>query len=155
MSNIYVYEERLGVIVYARLLFNTKKELAEFIGYPSLNNNSILKCLGGGKEKFEKYEKNVRKAYRDLRAEASLATQGRVDLNEFLHEYAAATAFYKQPLSRRQQPEAWATLLLHHVYGLPAAEPLTAMQRSLLAAVDAAAVDVALLILLLLDALPN
>ena len=76
----------LNMIARTSLLFNTKKELAEHIGYPALTNNNNLSKIKGD---FKK-----RAILHELGREAKEYTYGEFDIEAFLRSYEEASKFF-------------------------------------------------------------
>lgn len=85
MEDSIRYKEYLQTIFNTRLLFNTRKELADYIGMPSLANNSVEKI----KSPFQ------RKAiYSELAKEYDELTEGQTSLDGIMEAYQRTSLFY-------------------------------------------------------------
>ena len=91
------YEEWLTTIANTRLIYNSMDELEEMLDNHSIHNNGI-------KRSFPTLQK-MRSAFRDLKVEVELMTDGFVHLDQMLLDYQRAWAFFRQNLYRRSNPE--------------------------------------------------
>lgn len=141
------YSEWLKAINNTRLIFNTTRELEEFLGEDCIHNNSILRRLSS--------EQRQRSAFRDLKGEVEEQTLGEVRLDQFLDEYKKASDFYGKHLIRKNDQQSIALDLLqysHYPFDT------TGINKKLLDLFDLAEqenVNLVILALLLLDALPG
>lgn len=78
------------------------------MGTNSITTNGITRTFGS--------PQRLRAAFRDLRTEAELMTEGNVRLELVLPIYKKAWQFYRTNLSRRSDPEKLAGSLLRYVY---------------------------------------
>lgn len=91
MEDSIRYKEYLQTIFNTRLLFNTRRELAEYIGMPSLASNSVEKI----KSPFQ------RKAiYSELAKEYDELTDGQTSLDGIMEAYQRTSLFYFGHLER-------------------------------------------------------
>ena len=70
------YEEYLTIIANTRLIYNTMEELENKLDNYSIHNNGIKRC-------FTTLQK-MRSAYRDLKVEVELMTDGIVNLDRLI-----------------------------------------------------------------------
>ena len=145
-----MYCDWLTTIANTRLLFNTIGELETFLGAQSIHNNGIKRSFSSAAK--------LRAAYRDLRCEAELMTNGRLNLDEVMEDYRCAWGFYRDNLYRRADPEEWALNILKFAI-IP--EIRGKFQREKPSVYDkcdeilAQGISVPMLILMLLRALPG
>lgn len=104
----------LNMIVRTSLLFNTKKELAEHIGYPALTNNNNLSRIKGD---FKK-----RAILHELGREAKEYTFDEFDIETFLRSYEEASKFFIRNMEGRKlftlgDEKCVVERLLDYVYG--------------------------------------
>lgn len=104
----------LNMIARTSLLFNTKKELAEHIGYPALTNNNNLSKIKGD---FKK-----RAILHELGREAKEYTYDEFDIEAFLRSYEEASKFFIRKMEGRKMftlgdDKCVVERLLDHVYG--------------------------------------
>lgn len=141
------YENGLVTMANTRLLFNTLAELELFLGYHTIRSNGIKRC-------FTTPQK-VRSAYRDCNAEVAEQAHHRFDLDWLLLHYERAWDFYRSHLSRRKDPRTLAMRLIGlwcGTYRGPRPSPsLMALHRQM----TELHVDPAILLLILLHALPG
>lgn len=102
------YEEWLTTIANTRLMYNTIDELEDVLDYHSLSSNPI-------KRTFPTLQK-LRSAFRDLKGEAELMTEGYISLDSVLEQYHRAWKFFRKNLYRRTNPQQIATELLTYCY---------------------------------------
>lgn len=148
----------LNAISRTSLLFNTKQELAEHIGYPSLlNNNSISKI----KEPFRK-----RAILHELEREVKSYTIDEYDLEFFLDNYEEASKFYQRYISGRKPFDLSNNSnivgeMLDYVYGDHIlAECLSESQKDLFCKIydaerDRIDIDASILLAMILGVLPE
>ena len=141
------YEEWLVTIANARLIYNTMEELEEMLDNHSIHNNGI-------KRSFPTQQKK-RSTFRDLRVEVELMTDGSVHLDQMLLDYQRAWAFFRQNLYRRSNPEQIAIELLSYCYHPYNREGLGDKRQNIYAQVVDSGIDVPLLILMLMKAMPG
>lgn len=141
------YEERLAAVASTRLLFNTIAELEEFLGTHALRSNGIRRCFSS--------PQRLRAAYRDCNGEVEEQTSGRFDLGWLMRNYLRADLFYKQHLARRKEPEALARKVLEYHYGLAPRRRLSKTLAAICGEIDEAEINLPLLVLLLLKAIPG
>ncbi len=100
------YKEYLQTIFNTRLLFNTRKELADYIGMPSLVNNSVEKI----KSPFQ------RKAiYSELAREYYELTEGQTSLDGIMGAYQRTSLFYAEHLARNLKRHRGGTFLFNFI----------------------------------------
>ena len=84
------YEEYLTIIANTRLIYNTMEELENMLDNYSIHNNGIKRC-------FPTLQK-MRSAYRDLKVEVELMTDGIVNLDRLIMHYRKAWDFFHENL---------------------------------------------------------
>lgn len=104
----------LNMIARTSLLFNTKKEMAEHIGYPALTNNNSLSRITGD---FKK-----RAILHELEREAKKYTFDGFDIEYFLRRYEEASKFFAKNMEGRKSftlgdEKCVVEALLDYVYG--------------------------------------
>lgn len=102
------YEEWLTTIANTRLIYNTMDELEDMLDNNSIHSNGI-------KRSFTSQQK-MRSAYRDLKVEVELMTDGIINLDSMIHHYQKAWNFFHANLYRRTNPEQVAIELLSFCY---------------------------------------
>lgn len=102
------YEEWLTTIANTRLVYNTMEELEQFYDNRSIHSNGIRRC-------FATHQK-LRSAYRDIRTEVELQTDGGVNLDYVMRQYRQAWTFFRDNLYRRANPERVAMEILSYCY---------------------------------------
>lgn len=141
------YEEWLTTIANTRLIYNTMDELEEMLDNHSIHNNGIKRC-------FNSLQK-LRSAYRDLKVETDLMTDGIIHLDEALQHYQKAWNFFHNHLYRRSHPDQVAIELLSYCYPPYIREGLGAKRASIYQQVIEQNINVPFLLLLLLKAVPG
>lgn len=146
-ENTAKYESRLVAIANTRLMFNTIEELEVFLGNHSIKSNGIRRCFAT--------KQKLRSAYRDLKVESMLLTDELFDLDWLMCHYERAWIFYKTHLARRKNPHIIAKALINVHYGkhrgMKPGKTMAALQQK----IDECNVNVAILSLLLLKAIPG
>ncbi len=142
-----VYEERLTTIANTRLIYNTLKELEDFLDNHSIHNNGIKRC-------YSTFQK-MRAAYRDLKIEAEQEIENTFTFEELLDNYKRAWQFYKENLSRRNDPTAIALELLQYYYLSMNKSTSTKKRNQLYHRIMLEEIDVPFIILMLLKAIPG
>lgn len=148
----------LNAISRTALLFNTKQELAEHIGYPALMNNNSLSKI---KEPFRK-----RAILHELEREVKSYTLDGYDLEMFLDDYEEASRFYKRNIIGHKpfdisNKNNIVGEMLDYVYGDHIlAEKLSKNQRNLFCKIydaerDREKIDASILLALILGVLPE
>lgn len=141
------YEQRLSAIAGTRLIFNSLEELEIFLGNRAIHSNGIRRCFPSPQK--------LRSAYRDLKVEVSLMTDDLLDLDWLMRHYERAWDFYRSYLARRKNTSDLATRLLEYHYSNGAKAPAAKGLNTLFEEVERRMVNVPLLCLLLLKALPG
>ena len=85
------YEFLLKSVIDSRLLFTTKKYIAEHIGYSSLVSKSIKSII---KTPFE-----LKSIFLGLSEEVKFMCDGDIDLETFIYDYKKASDFYRQRMN--------------------------------------------------------
>ena len=91
------YEEWLTTIANTRLIYNTMDELEDMLDNNSIHNNGIKRCFTS--------QQKMRSAYRDLKVEVELMTDGIINLDWVILHYQKAWNFFHDNLYRRTNPE--------------------------------------------------
>lgn len=141
------YEEWLTTIANTRFVFNTLDELEEMVGNHAIHSNGIRRC-------FPTLQK-LRAAYRDLKVEVELMTDGFFQLDEVMLHYQRAWMFYRDKLYRRTNPRQIAMDLLIHGYAADGQEPAGMRNELLYSQIAEQQIHVPFLILFLLKILPG
>ena len=141
------YEEWLTTIANTRLLFNTVEELENYLGNHSIHSNGIKRSIVG--------QAKLRAVFRDLKVEAALMTDGIVDLDQMLMHYKRAWNFYKNNLSRRNEPMQIALELLLYCYPPYLSDRLGKKKIGIFNEVTYQNINIPFLILMLLKIIPG
>lgn len=141
------HEEWLTTISNTRLLFNTMSELELMLDNFSIHSNGI-------KRSFPSPQK-MRSAYRDLKAEVALMTDDILDLDDVMRDYQRAWAFFRDNLYRRTNPEQVALELLAFSYPPFIYDEISPKRLRIYQAAEDLDINIPILILLLLKALPG
>ena len=141
------YEEWLTTIANTRLIYNSMDELEEMLDNHSIHNNGI-------KRSFPSQQK-MRSAFRDLKVEVELMTDGFVHLDQMLLDYQRAWAFFRQNLYRRSNPEQIVLELLSYCYHPYHREGLGSKKQGVFEQVVESDINVPLLVLMLMKAMPG
>ena len=141
------YEEWLTTIVNTRLLFNTVGEFEDSLDNHAIHSNGIKRCFSSPQK--------MRAAFRDMMVEVDILTGGDFNLPSLLTDYRRAWEFYRDNLSRRSNPQKVAMELL--MFNVPPyiKEGLSEQRRAIFQKANDQNVDMALLFLLLLKAIPG
>lgn len=102
------YEEWLTTIANTRLIYNTMEELETMLDNRSIHGNGI-------KRSFSTPQK-LRAAFRDLKVEVELYTDGQLRLDSVMSHYRKAWKFYHEKLQRRTTYEEIAQELILYCY---------------------------------------
>lgn len=102
------YEEWLTTIANTRLIYNTMDELETMLDNRSIHSNGMKRCFNTGQK--------LRAAYRDLKVEVELMTDGMLNLDHVLLQYQRAWTFFRENLYRRANPEQVALEMLSYCY---------------------------------------
>lgn len=141
------YEEWLTTIANTRLLFNTVEELENYLDNHSIHSNGIKRSIVG--------QARLRSVFRDLKIEAALMTDGIVNLDRMLLHYKSAWDFYKNNLSRRNDPSQIALELLRFCYNPYQSAGLGKKKLAIFEEVTNQNINVPFLILMLLKIIPG
>lgn len=140
------YEEWLTTIINTRLLYNTMEEIESVMDNQSIHSNGIKRYLSTMQK--------MRSAYRDLKIETHLMTDGAFYLDDILIQYKKAWEFFKKHLSRRANPKKIAEQLLRFYY-YPYTKDGLEKKLALFEQVKEQEIEVPFLILMLLDIIPG
>lgn len=141
------YEEWLTTIANTRLIYNTMDELENMLDNYSIHNNGIKRC-------FTSLQK-MRSAYRDLKEEVELQTDGKVNLDRLLLHYQKAWLFFHDNLYRRANPEQVAMELLSYCYPPYIRRGIGAKRAAIYQQVIEQNINVPFLLLLLMKSIPG
>lgn len=141
------YEEWLTAIAGTRLLYNTMEELETMLDTHSIRSNGIRRSFASAAK--------MRAAFRDLKVETELMTDGQMDLERVLVLYKRTWTFFRQHLYRRANPEEVALEVLAYCYPPYAKEGVGGKRAAIYRQIGEQDVDVPMLILMLLKALPG
>lgn len=142
-----LYIEWLTTIANTRLIYNTMSELEDMLDSHSIHNNGIKRCFAS--------LQRLRSAFRDLKVEVDHLTDGTVSLDSLLRHYSAAWTFFRQHLYRRANPEQVALELLDYCYPPYTHERGATNRVAIYRRVMEQEINVPLLLLLLVKALPG
>ena len=123
------------------------EELESFMDNRSIHGNGI-------KRSYPSPQK-LRSAFRDLKIEVELMTNGIINLNRELRHYKSAWSFFRENLYRRANPEQVVIELLSYCYHPYVREGITAKKASIYEQVMAQDISVPFLILMILKAIPG
>jgi len=146
-DNSRKYEEWLTVIANTRLVYNTMDELEDVLDNHSIHNNGIKRCFGT--------PQRMRAAFRDLKEEASLMTEGMVNLEKLLVHYKKAWIFFRDNLARRISPKEVALELLQYCYPPYLKAGISKKKAAIFEEVVRQNINVPLLVLMLLKIIPS
>lgn len=141
------YEEYLTIIANTRLIYNTMEELENKLDNYSIHNNGIKRC-------FTTLQK-MRSAYRDLKVEVELMTDGIVNLDRLIMHYRKAWDFFHENLYRRANPEQVAKELLLYCYPPYIRSGISTRRSSIYQQVVEQDINVPLLLLMLMKSIPG
>lgn len=141
------YEEWLTIIVNTRLLFDKMDDIETMMGNHSIHSNGIKRCFSTSQK--------MRSAFRDLKVEVSLMTDGALALDNVMEQYREAWSFYKAYLSRRSNPNDVALELLKYCYYPYQKEGLGKQKLTIFEQAVEHDICVPFLVLMLLKAIPG
>lgn len=141
------YEEWLSTIANTRFLYNTMEELESFMDNRSIHGNGI-------KRSYPTPQK-LRSAFRDLKVEVDLMTDGIVNLDHVLLHYKRTWQFYRDNLYRRSNPEQVALDILSYCYPPYIREGYGKKKSAIYEQIDVQNINVPLLVLMLMKAVPG
>lgn len=136
------YLELLTAMIHTRLVFNTIAETEKFFGVNCLNNNSVKRAFSD--------DIRCRNAFHDVMMDVSQRTAGVIDLSELLPAYERVSELFKN-FSRCKDPKSIALEVLYYAFQL-SSEKKSA--KRLIYRELYNILDVALMVLMLLGALP-
>lgn len=142
-----IYEEWLTTIANTRLIYNTMNELEDMLGNNSIHNNGIKRCFTS--------QQKMRSAYRDLKVEVDLMTNGIVNLDSVLLHYQKAWNFFRDNLYRRTNPEQVAIELLSFCYPPYIRKGIGAKRAAIYQQIIEQNISIPFLLLLLMKAIPG
>ena len=142
-----IYEEWLTTIANTRLIYNTMNELEDMLGNNSIHSNGIKRCFTS--------QQKMRSAYRDLKEEVDLMTNGIVNLDSVLLHYQKAWNFFRDNLYRRTNPEQVAIELLSFCYPPYIRKNIGAKRVAIYQQIIEQNISIPFLLLLLMKAIPG
>lgn len=145
-TNSHNYKEWLDTIANTRLVFNSLEEYEKFYGH-NFQGNGITRIFASKERR--------RSAYRDMKVEVEEQTDGYINLDTLMADYKQAWEFYKENLSRRSCPSEIALQLLSHIYPPHTYKTRNETKRAIFQQAVDEGVDVVLLLLLIMKALPG
>lgn len=137
------YLELLTAMIHTRLVFNTIAETEQFFGVNCLNNNSVKRAFSD--------DIRCRNAFHDVMMDVSQRTAGRIDLSELLPAYERVSELFNN-FSRCKDPKSIALEVLCYAFQL-SDDKISARRLSIYHELYNY-LDVALMVLMLLGALP-
>lgn len=141
------YEEWLTTIANTRLIYNTMNELEDMLDNHSIHSNGIKRCYSTSQK--------LRSAFRDLKGEVELMTDGLLDLDYVMTHYQRAWLFFRDNLYRRTNPEQIATELLSFSYVPFVREGISAGRVAIYNQVIKQDISIPFLLLMLLKVIPG
>ena len=141
------YEEWLTTIANTRLMFNSMSELENYLDNHSIHNNGIKRAYPT--------QQKLRTAYRDLKEEALEITDNQINLTELLTEYKKASLYYKEKLTRKLNARELALAILSAELRPSSLLPLKKKDESIILEIQKEDIDISILVLLLVKALPS
>ena len=141
------YEEWLTTIANTRLIYNTIDELEDMLDHHSIHNNGIKRCFTT--------QQKLRSAFRDLKVEVEMMTDGIINLERVLMHYQRAWIFFRENLYRRANPEQLAIELLSYCYPPYIREGIGARRRAIYEQVVEKNINVSFLLLMLMNVIPG
>ena len=141
------YEEWLTTIVNTRLLFDTMDDFESMMDNRSIHSNGVKRCFSTPQK--------MRSAFRDLKVEVLLMTDGALSLDEVMEQYKEAWKFYKTHLSRRTNPNNVALELLRYYYYPYQKDGLGKKKLSIFSKIVKYDICVPFLVLMLIKAIPG
>ena len=141
------YLEWLLVISNTRLLFNTSAEMEKMLDAGWIHNNGMKRYLSTPQRE--------RVTFRDMRVEVELMTGGRLSLENVMEQYHRAWLFYRKNLNRRVNPEQVALKLLAYCYPPFCRKRIGAKLKAIFEQVVECGINVPILVLLLMKAIPG
>lgn len=141
------YEEWLTTIANTRLVYNTMDELESMLDSKSIHNNGIRRCFTS--------QQKMRSAYRDLKVEVDLMTDGILNLDRVLLHYQKAWSFFHDNLYRRANPEQVAIELLSFCYPPYIRKGIGAKRAAIYQQIIEQDINVPFLLLLLMKSIPG
>lgn len=141
------YEEWLTTIANTRLIYNTMDELENMLDTYSIHGNGV-------KRSFSSQQK-MRSAYRDLKVEVELMTDGIINLDRVLLHYHKAWDFFHANLYRRTNPEQVAIELLSFCYPPFIRNGIGAKRAAIYQQIIEQDINIPFLILMLMKSIPG
>lgn len=141
------YEEWLTTIANTRLIYNTMDELEDMLDNNSIHNNGIKRCFTS--------QQKMRSAYRDLKVEVELMTDGIVNLDRVILNYQKAWNFFHDNLYRRTNPEQVAIELLSFCYPPFIRKGIGAKRAAIYQQIIEQNINIPFLLLMLMKSIPG
>lgn len=141
------YEKWLTTIANTRLIYNTMDELEAMLDNYSIHSNGIRRSFAS--------RQKMRAAYRDLKVEVELMTDGLLDLDTVMLDYQLAWMFFRDNLRRRTYPEEVAMELLAYCYPPYIRKGKGAKKGAIYRQIVDLDINVPLLLLMLLKVIPG
>ena len=141
------YEEWLTTIVNTRLLFDKIDKFEDMMGNHSIHSNGVIRSYSTPQK--------LRAAFRDLKVEVALMTDGVLALDKVMEQYKEAWKFYKENLSRRTNPNEMALELLRYCYYPYRKDGLGKKKLSIFEKIVENNICVTFLVLMMLKAIPG
>lgn len=141
------YEEWLTTIANTRFMYNTMDELEDMFDNHSIHSNGI-------KRSFSSPQK-MRSAFRDLKVEVELMTDGNLDLELVLQEYQKAWIFFRDKLYRRSNPEQVAMELLSYCYPPYTCDGVGAKKSAIYKQATEQNINIPFLLLMIMKVIPG
>lgn len=141
------YEAWLTTIANTRLVYNTMDELEDMLDSHSIHSNGI-------KRSFASLQK-LRSAYRDLKVEVSIMTDGLVNLDRTMKHYQKAWTFFRDNLYRRTNPEQVAMEMLSYCYPPYIRNGISPKRTAIYQQIIDQEIHIPYLLMLLMKALPG
>ena len=141
------YEEWLTTIANTRLIYNTMDELENMLDNNSIHNNGIKRCFTS--------KQKMRSAYRDLKVEVDLMTDGILNLDRVMFHYQKAWSFFHDNLYRRANPEQVAIELLSFCYPPFIRKGIGTKRAAIYQQIIEQDINVPFLLLLLMKSIPG
>ncbi|MBF1096883.1 MAG: hypothetical protein HXL37_01135 [Riemerella sp.] len=141
------YEEWLTTIANTRLIYNTMEELELFMDSRSIHSNGIKRCFAT--------QQKLRSAFRDLKVEVEILTDGIVNLECVLTHYQRAWSFFHKNLYRRSNPECIAFEMLTYCFPPYISDGISPKKVAIYKQIIQRDINIPFLILMLMKVIPG
>ena len=141
------YEEWLTTIANTRLIYNTMDELEDMLDNHSIHSNGIKRCFSTPQK--------LRSAFRDLKVEVDLMTDGLINLDCVILHYKRAWTFFRENLYRRANPAKVAKELLSYCCSPCIRDGFSAKKSKIFEQVIEQNISVPFLVLMLMKVVPG